>query len=189
MSILPVPAMGNGPRIIPITKPEWTDKVREYFDLAEGVGTEGGEPTLNVAKTLARHPDLALAYRPFGKHILLGSSLPARQKELITLRTALHCGSAYEWVKHEQLARSIGFSDEEIHAVRIGADAPCWSEADRALLQSVDQLIDKTDIDDVTWEALARHLDEQQLLDVFFTIGSYVMLAMMLNATRVQLEG
>jgi 4-carboxymuconolactone decarboxylase len=188
MSILPVPTFASGPRIRPITRPEWSDKVREYFGLAEGVGTEGGEPTLNVAKTLARHPDLALAYRPFGKHILLENTLSARQKELVTQRTALRCGSAYEWIKHKELARSYGFGEEEIDAIRIGADAPCWSAMDRALLESADQLIDKTDIDDATWEKLARHFDQQQLLDLIFTVGSYVMLAMVLNAARVQLE-
>jgi alkylhydroperoxidase family enzyme len=43
-------------------------------------------------------------------------------------------------------------------------------------------------VDDVTWDALATHLDERQVLDVVFMVSNYLMLALALNAFGVQLD-
>lgn len=176
------------PRIAPVTRAEWTDEIRDYFRLSEGTGSEGGEPRLNVVLTMAHNPALAMAYRPLGAHLLLTSSLSPRVREMVTLRTAWLCRSDYEWTKHELLARQIGMTDAEIEGIRAGPDAPLWSEFDRHLLRATDQLKNNSDIDDASWQVLARQLDRRQLLDFIFTVGMYAMLAMALNAARVQME-
>ena len=44
------------------------------------------------------------------------------------------------------------------------------------------------EIGDATWAVLAAELDEQQLMDLVFTVGAYDVLAMALKSFRVQLD-
>jgi alkylhydroperoxidase family enzyme len=41
---------------------------------------------------------------------------------------------------------------------------------------------------DGTWAELAADLDEQQLLDLIFTVGTYDVLAMVMRALRIELD-
>jgi 4-carboxymuconolactone decarboxylase len=175
------------PRIPPTTPSEWTDEVTEFFAQREG-GSRPNFSKLNITLTLAHHPDLAIPYLRFGMHILNESTLSARVREIATLRTAWLYRSEYQWAKHAEGAKQIGMTAEEIEAIKTGADAPLWSEFERDLLRAVDQLRNDTAIDDETWNGLAEHLDQRQLLDFLFTVGNYAMLAMVLNGVRVQLE-
>jgi AhpD family alkylhydroperoxidase len=181
--------MTRTPRIAPLPESEWTPEVRRYFRESEGLGCVDGEPRINVPLTLANHLDLADAFRPFGGHLLLRSSLPKRTYELVTLRTAHLCHSHYEWAKHEVAGRRAGLTDEQIEGIRQGADAPVWTDPlDRALLRITDQLKHDTDIDDEHWAILTANFDQKQIMDLVMTVGMYAMLAMVLNAGRVQLE-
>jgi 4-carboxymuconolactone decarboxylase len=176
------------PRIVPTTPSQWSDEVKEFFAQREAAGAQPNFARLNVTLTLAHHPDLAIPYLQFGMHILNGSTLPARVREIATLRTAWLYRSDYQWTKHAQGAQRIGMTAEEIEAIKAGADSPLWSKFEADLLSAVDQLRDDTAVDDETWNGLAGHLDRRQLLDFLFTVGSYAMLAMVLNAIGVQLE-
>jgi alkylhydroperoxidase family enzyme len=183
-----IPTRPSTPRIAPAPPEEWNDRTQEFFDMVEGKGGRSGGTKLNVVLTLAQHPDLAIPYFTFGRYMLKGSSISPRLRELVTLRTAHLHDSDYEFVKHAKTARSVGMSDAEIEAIRIGADAANWSAFERAALRATDQLRQHTAIDDETWGELAAELSQQELLDLVFTIGSYAMLAMVLNAVGVQLE-
>jgi 4-carboxymuconolactone decarboxylase len=176
------------PRIPPISPSQWTDEVRAYFAQREGAGSLPAATKLNITLTLAHHPGLAIPYLNFGMHILNRSTLSARVREIATLRTAWLYRSDYQWDKHSQGAKNIGMTREEIEAIKSGADAPVWSTFERYVLRAVDQLRNDVAIDDETWNVLAKHLDRRQLLDFLFTVGSYAMLAMVLNGIRVQLE-
>jgi len=175
-------------RIPPITENEWTDKVREFFALVDGPGGRAKGSKLNIVKTIAHHPDMAIPYFNFGRYVLNRSTLSPRQREMVTLRTAWLYDSEYEWLQHAAGAKRIGMTADEIEAIKTGADAPSWPKEEQYLLRAVDQLRNTTTIDDETWTGLSAFLDRRQLLDLLFIVGSYVMLAMALNALRVQLD-
>ena len=79
-------------------------------------------------------------------------------------------------------------SDDEIRAVRDGADAGGWKANEQALLRATDELKADTHLSDATWAALSAHYDTQQIMDIVFTVGQYNMLAMALNSLGVQLD-
>lgn len=137
--------------------------------------------------TLARHPDLARPFLGFNRH-LFESTLPPRTRELLILRTAALCESAFERVQHEMIARREGLDDEAIARTAEGPDAAGWSAEDAALVRATDELLSNWNISDPTWAALAERLDERQLMDLVFTVGSYAMLAMALNSFGVRPE-
>ncbi len=43
-------------------------------------------------------------------------------------------------------------------------------------------------VSDATWETLAGDLDEQQLMDLVFTVGAYEVLAMAFRSFGVELD-
>src|SRR5688500_15491722 len=79
---------------------------------------------LNVLGTLAHHPTLTRAYHPFHGHILCGSTLSPRQRELLVLRVAAVRQSVYEWEQHVIIAGDAGLQPDEIERIAAGPDAP-----------------------------------------------------------------
>jgi AhpD family alkylhydroperoxidase len=142
----------------------------------------------NALGTLARHPTLMRAYHTFTGHIIFTSTLTARQRELLVLRVAAVRDATYEWEQHVVLAAEAGIDDDEIARVAAGADAPGWSTLEAAMLRSVDELIDDAMVTDETWKVLAAAFDDQQLMDLVFTVGAYDVLAMAFRSFGVQLD-
>ncbi len=94
----------------------------------------------------------------------------------------------YEWKQHVILAGDAGLSPDDIARVADGPEAPGWSPLDRAMVAAVDELLRDAKITDATWAALADELDEQQVMDLVFTVGAYDLLAMAFRSFGVALD-
>lgn len=183
------PSKAGPARIATITPEQENDpKVREYFAAMEGPGGRAGGSKLNLVLTLARYPELAIRYHGFGMQFINFSSLPHRLAEIITVRAAWLYRSDYEWTKHVAKAKRYGVTDGEIEAIRDGSFGGTLSRLERHALRATDQLHAHVAIDDATWAALSAELDDRQMLDLLFTVGSYAMLAMVINGARIQNE-
>jgi alkylhydroperoxidase family enzyme len=171
------------PRIAPLPVDQRDEQQREL--LGDVGGVTG--PASNIFDTLVRHPGLFRKWLPFGGKLLTGK-LPARDRELLILRTGWHCRSEYEWGQHVLIARSAGITDAEIDRVRAGPDAPGWDPFERALLAAADELHADACITDATWAALAERYDERLLIEVPMLVGHYHLVAFTLNSLGVQRE-
>jgi alkylhydroperoxidase family enzyme len=164
------------PRISPLPRAEWSDEVQTLV----------GDANLNIFATLARHPKLMKRWLVFGNHVLAKSTLPARDRELLILRTGWNCRAPYEWGQHVAIGRAVGISDEELARIADGPDANGWTPNEAALLRAADELHGDQSITDATYAALATVYDEQQLLDIVFAVGQYTLVSMALNSFRVE---
>jgi len=162
------------PRIAPLPYDQW--------DTGALSAISGGRklPPNNVLGLLAQHPALARAFLTFNVHLLTASALPARTRELAILRIAWRRRCRYEWAQHVQIARRAGITDEEIAGIRGGAAT--------LISRAVDELDDDSCLSDETYRELAAELDDRQLMDLVFTIGTYGLLAMAFNTFGVELE-
>jgi alkylhydroperoxidase family enzyme len=143
---------------------------------------------LNALGLLAHHPELTTAYHGFNGHVLFGTTLTPRDRELLVLRVAHVRQSAYEWAQHAVLAGDAGLADDEVDRLREGPDAEGWSERDRAFVRAVDELVADACIGEATYAVLAAELDAQQLMDLVFTVGAYDLLAMAFRTFGVELD-
>jgi hypothetical protein len=82
-----------------------------------------------------------------------------------------------------KLAKQAGLSEADIVAAQTGETD---DEFDRAVFAAVDELDEKSSLSDQTWTTLCQRLDERQRMDLIFTIGGYIALAMALNAFGVE---
>ncbi len=144
------------------------------------------ERDFNVFRTMMNHLDLAKRWLVFAGHILVQSTLPERERELLLLRIGHLCRAGYEWNKHADISRFLGMSEAEIETSRSGPETPGLSELDRLLLQAADELHSDAHISDTTWQGLAQHFSTQQLMDLVFTVGQYTLVSMALNSFGVQ---
>ena len=149
---------------------------------------EGRPRARSVVGTLAHHPELAKAFFTFNGHLLWATSLTPRQREIIVLRVAARRGAGYVWAMHLFEARDSGLTEEEIGRIAFGADAPYWAPLDQAILRAVDELVDDGAITEATWQALARELDQQQLLDLVFTVGCYEITSWLANSVGYEAD-
>jgi alkylhydroperoxidase family enzyme len=186
----------GGPRIRPLPPAEWPESMRDALAALQPpeprhpLPRRGGDRPkgLNVLGTLARHPALTRAYHTFNGHVQFATTLSVRQRELLVLRVAAVRHAEYEWAQHVVLARDAGLDEDEIARVAAGPDAPGWAPLEAALLRAVDELVRDAAIGAASWETLARELDEQQLMDLVFTVGAYDALAMALRSFGVELD-
>jgi 4-carboxymuconolactone decarboxylase len=179
--------MTDQPRIDPLAPGEWRDDVGSILEAARE-GTDVPLGSHNIFRTLARHPDLFRSWLPFAGYLLAGGTLPARDRELLILRTAVRCGSSYEWGQHVRISLGIGIEREAIDRVVAGPAADGWTDHEAALLRAVDELHERSTVPDATWEALAREYDQSQLIEATMLVGHYHMVAFVLRAARVQLD-
>ena len=182
-------------RIDPLPPGEWPEEMRAALAALRPAGAtlppprrEGRPKALNALGTLARHPALAQAFNTFNGHVLFATSLSERQRELLVLRVAALRHSDYEWAQHAVLAGDAGLAPAEVAAIAEGPDAPGLDPLDRLLVRAVDELLASAEISERTWAALGDQLDEQQLMDLVFTVGAYETLAMAFRSFGVEID-
>ncbi len=171
------------PRVKALTEEEWDDDAKALLQPFAERGS-----VLNIFRTLANHPALARRWLVFANHILGKSTLAVRERELVILRIGYLCQSGYEWGQHVLIARQAGMTDEEIRSCKTGPDTPGISELDRLLLKATDELHEDAHVSDETWSQLTGHLNQQQMMDLVFTVGQYNLVSMALNSFGVQAD-
>lgn len=207
--------LGNGPRIQPLQVDELTDDLLKIIhrmievnsainsrdqETLTGLVDEHNHGTLSdeswvqlanlpeIVRTMLRHPDLFVRQTDIGIQLLSQGTLPARDRELAILRIGWLCKAPYEWGEHVHIAKKTGIKSEEIERVTVGSDAPDWSEYDRAILRATEELYENSIISDATWETLAKHYDDRQLIELPILIGQYQTVAYYQNSLRLRLH-
>jgi AhpD family alkylhydroperoxidase len=187
---------GAGPRVPPLPRARWDDSVetavRTAFPGEVGerfLSTGADTVTLpNAIATFLHHPALAGPWLAYNNVLLWSGTLDPRLRELVVLRVAWLARSRYEWAQHVRLAARFGVTPVDVDAVAAGAPGADWSELERAAVDAAAQLVEHHHVDDATWAQLAAHLDERQLVELVFVVGTYACLAMVFNATGVELD-
>lgn len=143
---------------------------------------------LNIYRTMARNIVAARAFHTWGGYVRRQSSLSPRMSELVILRTGWLCASGYEWAQHSRLGREAGLTDEDLERIKEGPDAEGWSNEERTLLRTADELHAGAFVTDPTWAALGTFLNDAQRMDVVFACSQYTQVSMILNTFGVQPE-
>ena len=185
-------------RIRPIPRDEWGEEMISALESMQPptarhyVPPPGGRPErprgTNVMGTFAHHPDLASAFFGFNGHILYGTTLSLRQRQLLVLRVATVRQARYLWLQHLAHKDDAGLSDADIARIAFGPDAPMLDPFEALLLRAVDELIGAGRVGPETWAGLAAGLEPRQILDVIFTVGCYDTVAMMCDSLDLDLE-
>lgn len=182
----------TSPRLAPLAADKWGQEGRDLLrgrvaaaDQYLSGGIDAPEMP-GILGLLGHHPRLAGNWLAFSGDLLDDPVLDPRDRELLILRVAWRTQSRYEWAQHARMAAAAGLDAERIAAAAGDIDAPVWTDRDRDLLRSVDEMIEGFQVGEGTWTRLAEHFDESQLIELLFVVGSYLCLALVLNSTGLQ---
>jgi alkylhydroperoxidase family enzyme len=169
-------------RIAPL-EPPYSADIQAQFD-----AIMRGAPPLMLFRVIAGNP------RAWGKFragsLLDPGPLSLREREIVIDRTCALTACEYEWGVHIAIfARAAELSDEQIRAsVLQGADAPCWSVSERALIAAVDALHHHATLSDEEFAALASHYDDAKIFEIMLLCGFYRTVSYIANALDLPLE-
>ena len=148
------------PRVRPVTNDAMTPEQAEVLAPLGNGGVIPAGPVLNIFRTMAHAPQALKAFLTWGNYILSKrNDLPAREREIVILRTGFLCRSGYEWTQHVEIGLRCGLTPDEIPILKVGPDAG-WSPADAALVRATDELHFDQFISNQTWADLLAHFSE-----------------------------
>src|SRR3954466_15803956 len=147
-------------RIAPLAPP-YAPEIQAQFDRIMR-----GAPPLSLFRVVAGN---ARAWDKFRAGSLLdGGPLTLREREIVINRTCALTRCEYEWGVHVAiLAKAAKLTDEQVSATVLeGADAPCWSESEQALIAAADALHHRATLTPEEFAALSAHYDDAKIFEI-----------------------
>jgi alkylhydroperoxidase family enzyme len=142
----------------------------------------------NAVATYLHHPALTQSLMPYEQYVSGASTLPARERALLLMRTAWLTRSNYLWAHGAGPARRAGLSNEQLTRIAHGPDAPGWTPFEAAVLRAADELHVDSFVSDATWQALVARYDTNQMVDLVYSVGELTMHAGAINSLGVEIE-
>jgi alkylhydroperoxidase family enzyme len=169
-------------RIAPL-EPPYAPDIQAQFDRIMP-----GAPPLALFRVLAGNPR---AWEKFRAGSLLDRGpLTLREREIVIDRTCALTSCEYEWGVHVAIfAGPAQLTAEQVRATVLEeADAPCWSEAEQALIAAVDGLHHRASLSDAEFKALSSHYDEAKIFEIILLCGFYRTVSYLANGLDLPLE-
>src|SRR4030081_109767 len=149
-------------------EPPYAGEIQAQFD-----AIMRGAPPLELFRVVAGN---ARAWEKFRAGSLLDRGpLTLREREIVINRTCARTGCEYEWGVHvSAFAQAAHLSDEQVRATVLeSAEAPRWSESERALIAAVDALHARATLSDIEFKALSKHFDDAKIFEIILLCGFY----------------
>lgn len=144
---------------------------------------------LNIFRMLAHAEANFLPALRLGNSILHRQKLGHAKRELLILLVAQREGGAYEWRQHVPIALGVGATQRQIDCIeqgRYGDEA--FDAAERALLAFGREVIDDVRVGAPAFAAVQEHFSDQEIVEAIITIGFYMMMARLTEATETDLD-
>ncbi len=142
---------------------------------------------LNLYKIIGHNPTLLSGWIEFAYSLRRDCKTPRTLRELMILRGAQLCNSAYEWHQHRRWARQKGVPAEQIEDLMMWRESPRYSDPERAALAFTEAMM-KGDTSDEVFDELKKHFNPSEIIELALTAGFYAMVPRFLNALRVPIE-
>jgi 4-carboxymuconolactone decarboxylase len=172
--------------------PEQVDLYREILGGPRGQGpravllSSGAGGLAGPFNAMLYAPNVGQALQNLGATIRFKTDLSPRIREAAILVVAQVWDSAYERGSHEVIGRDAGLTEEEIAALREGADPGFTDKDEQAAYRVVRALTGPAaDLDDEEYATAVDALGQQALVELSTLVGYYATLALQLRIFRV----
>jgi uncharacterized peroxidase-related enzyme len=158
--------------------------IREAF---ERMRKKRGKVT-NIYKAFAHKPAILQTMGPFVAAVQQPDEIDAKLKERIILRVSILNRSAYCCNAHEQISAKMGFTDDEIAEMADPQSAQISAAEKAALRYSEELTLSPGSIKDETYEDLAAHYSESQIVEITALAALYNMINRFNEALKLDPE-
>lgn len=145
---------------------------------------------LNVFRMLSNADELFDGWAAWVDDFFAGDTFSPRLRELVILRVGHLQDSEYEVLQHEDVARGLGIPEPQLVALRQGGDlaAAGFTPGELAILRFVTELLETKHISDMTFRPVYAALGDTATVELLMWIYLYAGLALVLNATEVEID-
>ena len=145
-------------------------------------------PTANIFRSLANAPVLLDAFLSYANAMRDNSLLSPKLRELAILSVGHATGSEYEIAHHQSHGRKAGLTDEQLAAVADGDSTELFNDTERAVIALARESTLNVDVSDASWAAAAKHLDDQQMVELTLTSAWYNSGVRVMGLLGIELE-
>ena len=145
-------------------------------------------PTANIFRSLANAPVLLDAFLSYANAMRDNSLLSPKLRELAILSVGHATGSEYEIAHHQSHGRKAGLTDEQLAAVADGDNTDLFNDTERAVIALARESTLNVNVSDASWAAAAKHLDDQQMVELTLTIAWYNSGVRVMGLLGIELE-
>jgi alkylhydroperoxidase family enzyme len=144
---------------------------------------------LNIFRMMAHAETNMIPAMRFANSILHKQKLSAVNRELLILQVAHIEGGEYEWRQHVPIALGVGVAQPQIDALAQGDyTGAAFNEAERALLAFSREVVENVRVQDGVFAEMRKHFSDREIVESIFTIGCYMMMARLTEATQTDLD-
>ncbi|MDB5839590.1 MAG: carboxymuconolactone decarboxylase [Herminiimonas sp.] len=156
----------------------------EIANLVDRIKSERGGKLINLYGMLLHSPPVAEGWRAFLTAIRQQCNLSGRIRELVILRIAVINGADYEFTQHIPYALKEGISQAQLDGLREGRSEG-FGELEHAVLAYTDSMTRDIHVPDAVFEAVRRHFDERELVELTATVAAYNLVSRFLEAFQI----
>lgn len=153
-------------------------------ELVAMTAPRGGSAPITIV-ALAHCEPLLGPFLGWAAALSMDGVLGRRDHEILALRTAHNCNSAFEWTEHSRFAREAGIAQDDIDRVAVGVDGG-WDRREQLLVNAADELHAGASISASTWTELNEHFTTPELVEAVYVVGQYTMLSMVANVAMAR---
>lgn len=164
-----------------------------YFDpttaTPEQAKALAGKRAINIFKMIANSENAGPEVLTLGQKLSKGSSLDHVLREVVILRVGYLSNAEYELDQHTRVARRVGLSNNLIEAIGEFPNSDFgFDPVHLDFIKFTDSVVQQTRPNDELFEAVSKHLDHSQLVELVLLIGFYMMVCRVMNTFDLELE-
>jgi 4-carboxymuconolactone decarboxylase len=133
-------------------------------------------------------PKVGTAIQEFGAALRYGTSLTARERELVILTVARFERCDYEWNSHLGVAKDGGLTEHELDGIRDDGEVATFSAVETMIRRVARALLVDRDLSDELFEEAERVIGDVRIFDVISIVGHYQHTALAIRVWRVPLR-
>ncbi len=177
--------------------PDWTpERKAQPQDLVDAILARRGGALLNLDKALLWSEPLARGWNTYLKAVRTELPTSRRLRELGICTVALLTGAHYEYHHHAPDFLAAGGTQAQLDALNAFVQAdprgipsdPSLGEVEQLVIRYAAQMTLDVQVSDAVFDALRRHFDETQIVELTSAIATYNMVARFLVALGITPE-
>jgi 4-carboxymuconolactone decarboxylase len=171
----------RGNRFKPLAYDALTPVQKAYADKEMAAGRK---PTGGPFNIYLRSPEFADLSAPLSNYLRFKAPMDRKLKEIATMLTARYWGGQYVWYSHRQQALDAGLSPAFITAMSKNERPAAMSAEEATVYDFVTELLQKRDVSDANFKAMAEKFGERGIVETIATVGHFTSLTMLFVADK-----
>ena len=164
-----------------------SDLPEESRSLLDGLERDRGYVP-NLYRMLAHNPVLLRDFLQVTADVRSETRLDAKLRELAILTVARVTGAAIQWLSHLPIAVAAGLTPDQVIGLPVWEHHPGFSEIERAAIAYAEHVVRAGHVPEQLAADLRVYLDEQETVELAFTVSYYLMVARFQQALEVDVD-